>query len=334
AVLATTAVVVGLGGGIALVASRIATTDSQVKALAISMRDLSSTGRQAASAMQALSVDVADNSSFTRDDGYQAARIITDHRKLAQTVQRDLVGLSASVAQVMGSTMTEAAGALAAAFEDGYQGIVKLDQGWNILTADEASTIRTLSEQGKQLEAQKIALAALNRQFSTLATEGLSEFEKAANRAAAAWQGVIDAVASSGIAQTTWTGAKRAATVTADAAAGFGNWLTQDTTAQTVAALDAAILSARRELADLVASRTDSPVVQQLVDPQIDALQSKIDRLTGEIDRLREKGQKTTQEAEAAIGTLLGAQARNAAILPDAALQAAAKMLAALENDQ
>ncbi|MFC7455551.1 phage tail length tape measure family protein, partial [Insolitispirillum peregrinum] len=41
AVLATTAVVVGLGGGIALVASRIATTDSQVKALAISMRDLS-----------------------------------------------------------------------------------------------------------------------------------------------------------------------------------------------------------------------------------------------------------------------------------------------------
>lgn len=313
ALLATAA----LAGAVALVGGRIAATETQTKSLTLAMRDLGTSGKQAASVLLTRSNDVADGSSYSRAEMNGATVAIARHRQLAQSLKVDLVGLSTAVATVTGGAIAETANALSDALEGGHDGITKLDASLGFLTLTESASIRTLTEHGRVLEAQKVAVAALNREYQAAAREGLSDFEKASNRLGSAWNKGLDSLAASFVAKTVWQGFKDMVAATGEAAANVEGWIANDSTASDVAALSQQIAAAQSQLADLRSIQPQNPAHQQLIEQQVSATRDLIARLESDIDRLTAKGRQAVAEAQQASTTALAtvAQATDAAVL-------------------
>ena len=126
---------------------------------------------------------------------FASARTLAGARNLPSSVLGDVASIGRDMAASTGD-VADAVKTLSDALSEGYQGIRKLDDQFNFLTTDERRQIDTMARHGDQAGVLKVAVAALHRQFDGLHEKSLSSVDAAFERVTAAYNRLLDAIAS------------------------------------------------------------------------------------------------------------------------------------------
>lgn len=128
-----------------------------------------------------------------------AVEAFTKLPQIPSNIASKLLGLSNDFAAGSGAKdIAAAAKELAGAFADPANGAKKLDEQFNLLTADQIILIDKLERQGKTLEAQNVLLDAVTKRFQGLSRDGVTPLQKAASDLGSAWDHVVDSFGKTG----------------------------------------------------------------------------------------------------------------------------------------
>ncbi|MBF0261094.1 MAG: phage tail length tape measure family protein [Magnetococcales bacterium] len=189
---------VTVAGGMAAVIAHAVTLESRTRQMNVSIKAMGDAAGITGEQLRKLSEAAATKGPFSRAESADAAKaLVAGHPLIAGNMIGKLLSTSVDFSAAFGKDLTSGVNTLAGALEKGYVGIKQLDEQLNFLTRDELNQIETLGLMGKQTEAMGVALEALNRRFSGLAKEGMSESAKAMHELSGAWSEMMDKLAKS-----------------------------------------------------------------------------------------------------------------------------------------
>lgn len=187
---------VTVAGGMAAVIAHAVTLESRTRQMNVSIKAMGDAAGITGEQLRKLSEVAATKGPFSRAETAEAANaLVLGHPLIAGNMIGKLLSTSVDFSAAMGKDLTSGVNTLASALEKGHVGIKQLDEQLNFLTLDELRQISTLAKMGKQTEEMGVALDALNRRFSGLAKEGMSESAKAMHELSGAWSEMMDKLA-------------------------------------------------------------------------------------------------------------------------------------------
>lgn len=191
-----------VAAGVALVVAPLATAlfhavrlESQTRELTVSLKALGRQGTMSAADIRALGDAMAGQGPFGRGETLPAAKMLIGYQQFGRQAIGEIAKIAVDFSAATGQELVQGTQQLATALGQGYEGIRKLDEAYQFLTADELMRIRALTEHGQRAEALRLAIGALHRQFDGLAKEGMGAATRSLHELGQAWDRLLDSVA-------------------------------------------------------------------------------------------------------------------------------------------
>ncbi|AWK90346.1 phage tail length tape measure family protein [Azospirillum thermophilum] len=186
--------ITALLAAMALIVGRAVQVSAHTRQLTVDIQAMGNASGVTATQLRGIEAQMRQQ-GVSSDAAYASVRTLAGARGLPAALVGDVVSISrdmaASTGDVAGAVKT-----LTDALTEGYQGIRKLDDQFNFLTTSERKQIETMARHGDQAGMLSVAVGALHRQFDGLHELSLSPLGAALERVTAAYNRLLDALAS------------------------------------------------------------------------------------------------------------------------------------------
>lgn len=191
-------VAAGLAAGAALaaLAARSADLANEQRQLDVALRGVGRSAEIGAAGLASYT-RALEKQGVAREEARKIAAELARTQGLSATNAGRVAGLSPDLAAALGVDAGAAAKQLTDAFAGGYDGIKRLDDALNVLTADQRAAIRVMLEHGDKAKAADLAFEALTTRLAGLNRDALSPMGQALRDLSAGWNGFVDSVANS-----------------------------------------------------------------------------------------------------------------------------------------
>ncbi|MEO5363958.1 MAG: phage tail length tape measure family protein [Magnetococcus sp. DMHC-8] len=193
------AAIAAVAGGLAVVIAHAATTEARTRSMTVALKAMGDSAGITGDQLRKMAEKAASFGPFSRSDTADAAKSMTSYASIPGSMYSDLLNTSVNFSAATNQNLVQGLNTLASALNQGYAGITKLDDAFGFLTREERNQIRTMADHGQQVEAMRVAMNALNRQFKGLADEGMGELGKSVKALKNEWSQLLDKAASSSI---------------------------------------------------------------------------------------------------------------------------------------
>lgn len=195
-VIAATAGMVGFGVAVYSVFQRSADLEAQQRQLSVA---IAGTGRSAelSAGQMAGYVTQLKQQGVAAAEATTAIAALARNPSLSQSMIGRIAGIGPDAAAALGVSVPDAMKQLADGAKGGIDGITKLDEAFNILTASEMASVRTMIEHGDKGKALTLVFDRLQTHVSGLNDQSLSPMERALREISNAWSTFMDAIARS-----------------------------------------------------------------------------------------------------------------------------------------
>lgn len=263
--------VVALGAAAAIVASRVAQINSELRRTEATLKALNPTSGLTAEGVRQSSFIIAQQRDVSRADAASALGAALRNRNLGGGLATQVASVSQDVAAVLGTDVASAATRLSDAFSKGAAGVRELDRELGFLTVEQAASIRKMDEHGDRAGALALAMQALERRFGGAAASMKGEWAKAFSEMGKAWDAFVEWLAKTDLSK--WM-----ANLTQSAARGWKSIFSGDED------INAHITAMGRQLVEAEAAlkRLQDAKIQGagwVTDAQIQQMQDKVTRL-------------------------------------------------------
>lgn len=184
------------GVAVAALASRSASLTDETRQLSVALRGAGRDASIATDQLQAY-IRTLEAGGVARADARSIVQGLGRTQGLSGASIGAIAQVAPGVAAATGSDPAAAAQQLGQALSGGYDGIRKLDDALNFLTADQRAAIRTMLEHGDKTRAMEAAAKALSDRFQGLQKDALSPAAQALRDLSVGWSAFIDEVAKS-----------------------------------------------------------------------------------------------------------------------------------------
>ena len=196
-IIAATAGMVGFGVAIYAVASRSSELESQQRALGVAIAGVGRSAELSTGQLQGYITQLKQQ-GVAAADAQAAVTALARNPSLSSGAIGRIVGLGADAAAGSGKSISETFQMLTEASKGSFEGIIKLDEAFNLLTAQQVANIRVMTEHGDKAKAADEAFRLLKDRVTGLNEQSLSPMEKAFRDMGNAWDGFMTKVLNSG----------------------------------------------------------------------------------------------------------------------------------------
>lgn len=194
--IAATAGVAALGFAIGSVASRSMELEAQQRALGVAIAGVGRSAELSTDQMQGY-VTALKQQGVAATEAQAAITALARNPSLSGSAIGRIVGLAPDAAAASGRSIQETFTLLSEGAKGSLDGILKLDEAFNLLTASQVSNIRTMVEHGDKTKAVETAFDALSNRVSGLNRDALSPMQQAFRDLSNGWSEFINRIASS-----------------------------------------------------------------------------------------------------------------------------------------
>ena len=239
--------------------------------------------------------DGLEAATLATAEGVQdAASILATFRSVSGETFTRALSLAQDLSAVFGQDLTSAATQLGKALEDPEQGLTALRRVGVSFSDSQRELIATLVETGRQAEAQRVILDALEQQVGGAGAAEAGGLTGATNRLGDAWGNLLEAI---GRTPAVASIAQGALELLSSAIEGLTGALAEDPIGQRIEAAKTRLLQAREELARLEAGGPGTPLLGQRF--AADEQRRRIAALEEELATLSRIGEEETKAAQA-----------------------------------
>ena len=185
-IIAATAGMVGFGLAIYAVASRSVELEGQQRALGVAIAGVGRSADLSTGQLQGYITQLKQQ-GVSAADAQAAVTALARNPSLSSGAIGRIVELGADAAAGSGKSISETFQLLTEASKGSFEGIMKLDEAFNLLTVQQVANIRVMTEHGDKAKAADEAFRLLKDRVTGLAEQGMSPFEKAFLAAGNAW---------------------------------------------------------------------------------------------------------------------------------------------------
>lgn len=196
-IIAATAGMVGFGVAIYAVASRSSELESQQRALGVAIAGVGRSAELSTGQLQGYITQLKQQ-GVAAADAQAAVTALARNPSLSSGAIGRIVGLGADAAAGSGKSVQEVISLMSDAMKGSVDGIQKLDEAFNLLTATEAASIRNMVEHGDKAAALDQVFRKLSDRVSGLNAEALSPMEQAFRDLGNGWDDFMNRIARSG----------------------------------------------------------------------------------------------------------------------------------------
>jgi hypothetical protein len=183
-----------LGTAAVIVGTRMAEISSQARVLEGIGRTLNPQIAGMAEQLRAVTMATSGQGA-SRGEAAQIVKTLALMRTLSAGLITDLAPIVPNVQAILGGGMDDTARKLGEAFSKGAAGVRELDETLHFLTPEQLRTIEQLDRQGARAEALRIAIKALNTEFSDQAHQMKSAWGQVMEDIGHAWDDLIEKLA-------------------------------------------------------------------------------------------------------------------------------------------
>lgn len=196
-VIGVTAGMVGLGVATYAVFQRAADLETQQRALGVAITGVGRSAELSTGQLQGY-VTQLKQQGVAAAEAQSAVVALARNSSLSGGAIARIVGLAPDAAAASGQSIQDVARLMSDAMKGTVDGVQKLDEAFNLLTAAEAASIRTMIEHGDKGRALDDVFAKLGARVNGLNEQALSPMEKAFRDMGNAWDGFMTKVVNSG----------------------------------------------------------------------------------------------------------------------------------------
>jgi hypothetical protein len=195
-IIAATAGMVGFGLAIYAVASRSNELESQQRALGVAIAGVGRSAELSTGQLQGYITQLKQQ-NVAAADAQAAVTALARNPSLSSGAIGRIVGLGADAAAGSGKSISETFQLLTEASKGSFEGIMKLDEAFNLLTAQQVANMRVMVEHGDKAKAVDEAFRLLKDRVTGLAEKGMSPLEQAFREAGNAWDDFMSQILNS-----------------------------------------------------------------------------------------------------------------------------------------
>ena len=196
-IIGVTAGMVGLGVATYAVFQRANDLESQQRTLGVAIAGVGRSAELSTGQLQGY-VTQLKQQGVSAAEAQAAVVALTRNSSLSGGAIARIVGLAPDAAAASGQSIQDVSRLMADAMKGTADGVQKLDEAFNLLTAAEAASIRVMIEHGDKGRALDDVFAKLGARVSGLNEQALSPMEKAFRDMGNAWDGFMTKVVNSG----------------------------------------------------------------------------------------------------------------------------------------
>mgnify|MGYP003385716042 CR=1 FL=1 len=230
----------------------------------------------------------------TAEQVQDAATVLATFRTVAGDTFTRTLTLAQDMSATFGGDLKSNVAALGKALEDPINGLGGLQKSYRLLTESQRDTIQTLVETGRQAEAQRMILDALEKKIGGSGRAETSGLAGATNRLSDAWGNLLKGIAQT---ETVSTAAKSSLSGLATVIEGLNGLLKDDTTGEKIFKAQEKLLQAQDVLQRFRDGDASFSVIQ-LHERRVARLQADLDRI---LQEAKEQTKKIADEKAAAI---------------------------------
>lgn len=195
-VIAATAGMIGFGAAVYSVFQRSSDLEAQQRQLSVA---IAGTGRSAELSAGQMSgyVTQLKQQGVAAAEATTAIAALARNPSLSQSMIGRIAGIGPDAAAALGVSVPDAMKQLADGAKGGIDGITKLDEAFNVLTASEMASVRAMIEHGDKGAALTMVFDKLQAQVSGLNREALSPMEQAFRDLGNGWDDFMNRIARS-----------------------------------------------------------------------------------------------------------------------------------------
>ena len=196
-VIGAAAGMIGFGAAVYSVFQRSSDLEAQQRQLSVA---IAGTGRSAelSAGQMAGYVTQLKQQGVAAAEATTAIAALARNPSLSQSMIGRIAGIGPDAAAALGVSVPDAMKQLADGAKGGIDGITKLDEAFNVLTASEMASVRAMIEHGEKGAALTMVFDKLQGQVAGLNREALSPMEQAFRDMGNAWDGFMTKVVNSG----------------------------------------------------------------------------------------------------------------------------------------
>lgn len=230
----------------------------------------------------------------TAEQVQDAATVLATFRTVAGDTFTRTLTLAQDMSATFGGDLKSNVAALGKALEDPINGLGGLQKSYRLLTESQRDTIQTLVETGRQAEAQRMILDALEKKIGGSGRAETSGLAGATNRLSDAWGNLLKGIAQT---ETVSTAAKSSLSGLATVIEGLNGLLKDDTPGEKIFKAQEKLLQAQDVLQRFRDGGASFSVIQ-LHERRVARLQADLDRILQEAN---EQTKKISDEKAAAV---------------------------------
>ena len=230
----------------------------------------------------------------TAEQVQDAATVLATFRTVAGDTFTRTLTLAQDMSATFGGDLKSNVASLGKALEDPINGLGGLQKSYRLLTESQRDTIQTLVETGRQAEAQRMILDALEKKIGGSGKAETSGLAGATNRLSDAWGNLLKGIAQT---ETVSTAAKSSLSGLATVIEGLNGLLKDDTTGEKIFKAQEKLLQAQSVLQRFRDGDASFSVIQ-LHERRVARLQADLDRI---LQEAKEQTKKIADEKAAAI---------------------------------
>jgi hypothetical protein len=272
---------VALGAAAAVVASRVAQINAEMRKTTEVLRALNPTSGLSAEQVRGASFAIANQRGVSRADASAGLDASIRNRNIGGAMAVQIAGVGQDLAAVLGIDPAQAAAKLAEAFSKGAAGIRDLDKELGFLSAEQLRSIRLMEEHGNRAGALALAMQALEGRVGGAAARMKSDWELAWEEMGKTFDSVMEKIAKS-----EWW--QQLAQATQSAARGWREIFGTDTDVSAdIVAANKQLVAAVDALKKLEAARASGSGM--ITDRMIEQQAARVAALNKQVDDLIEK---------------------------------------------
>lgn len=230
----------------------------------------------------------------TAEQVQDAATVLATFRTVAGDTFTRTLTLAQDMSATFGGDLKSNVAALGKALEDPINGLGGLQKSYRLLTESQRDTIQTLVETGRQAEAQRMILDALEKKIGGSGKAETSGLAGATNRLSDAWGNLLKGIAQT---ETVSTAAKSSLSGLATVIEGLNGILKDDTTGEKIFKAQEKLLQAQDVLQRFRDGDASFSVIQ-LHERRVARLQADLDRI---LQEAKEQTKKIADDKAAAV---------------------------------
>jgi len=196
-IIGVTAGMVGLGVATYAVFQRAADLETQQRTLGVAIAGVGRSAELSTGQLQGY-VTQLKQQGIAAAEAQAAVVALSRNSSLSGGAIARIVGLAPDAAAASGQSIQDVARLMSDAMKGTVDGVQKLDEAFNLLTAAEAASIRVMIEHGDKGRALDDVFAKLGARVNGLNEQALSPMEKAFRDMGNAWDGFMTKVVNSG----------------------------------------------------------------------------------------------------------------------------------------